>query len=250
MQLTACKSGMPGLVIAMLVCGTPAVAAIVNGDFEAAPPPPVPGWVELGGVVQLPPEGAGGGGAGANSAWFGGTMVNGIPLGGGFRGSIIMQTFDCEGGPTDTCYIKFTYRLTPPPPPAALAFVAVDGPAGMKWAALPFVGAATTRQIAYPSCGVLRLYFGMVEANAVTISIHFYLDNVDDRCNQSWGESDLPISDFPPQNPTSEQTAMIELVGDANAAVPAVSEWGLAVLLLLVLIVGTVTFGRRAPRAA
>ena len=181
--------------------------AIVNGDFETpAGAAPVPGWVELGGVVQGGPEAAGGAGPGANSARF--TDGPGIPLlGGAARGAGIAQTFWCgDTDPMPNCYIKFTYAFDDVLPNGASAFVSINGPAGRMRADIPDNDLTSQeRQVAYPECGQVTLVFGVVEPGGALTSV-FYLDMVEDKCDSAPfpGIPELPLSPVVP-TPTSSQ---------------------------------------------
>jgi len=238
---------VPAVLCLLALTTTPALAGIVNGDFETAPPPfPIPNWSQIGGAVQGPP-----GFTGAN----GGILAQGpggpagIPLPGGWSGSMIWQEFDC--GPEDAqCYIRFDYNFAPPIPavPTA-AFVIVNGPAGTKLYWLP-PGGWLNAQAVYPTCGELTIAFGIVEKNPV-LNSSFYVDNVEDKCDTAPWPADpeaLPGEEWPPPESDEIDDAVLGLDAVRNG-VPTVSQWGLAVLTLLVLAAGTVVLRRNRALA-
>lgn len=151
---------------AVLVTAATAQAQVKNGQFEKggsgiAPPH----WTEVGGVLQNPPEGAGLGGPGNNSAVV--TAGPGVIVAPGMRGAALGQTFPC--GPQNApgvCFVRFAYRYDEQPPQSnAAAFVAIRGQFGTLIAELPdnTPPGPGYVQIAYPSCGPMKLSFGAVE---------------------------------------------------------------------------------------
>ena len=181
----ATKLRMSAIPFALLV-SLSASAQVKNPGFEvggAGIQPP--GWDNVGGVLQGPPEGAGLGGPGSNSAVF--HLGTGDGLVGGFRGAGICQPFKC-GQPDDTkqCFVRFAYVFNDGTANGnARAFVAMDGPKGLYLTMLPDnVPPGPQRvQVTYPCCGPLRLYFGLVEPTATTtFQSVFAVDQIEDKC--------------------------------------------------------------------
>lgn len=185
-------------------------SAIVNGNFETAPPGGgPPGWVQLGGVIQNPPNLAGAGNWCARI-----TDGAGVALGGGWIGAGIAQRTWCDRTNLNrNCYIRFDSWFDDPLNVGSIPFIAVNGPVGLRVAIVPDndlgVVPPTAFQVVYPACGLITVMFGIVEP-AAAFSSHWYVDNVRDKCDVvPWpGDAILPFIP-PPTGPAASLTATL-----------------------------------------
>ncbi len=200
---------------------------IQNGDFEAG----MAGWIRLDGEAADAP----GAGGTANSARLGPSV--GIILPSGKVGSGIAQRFNCGPvGPNDDCFIKFDYRI--PANPVAKAAVWIDGPSGSKLAILPFSPGFATVQVQYPDCGVLTVYFMIIEAGAV-VTTDCRVDRVQNKCDvlAFAGIDNLILEDAPP-NCTGDcaDFSYVARLLSTQFPIPTLSPWGTIALVILLVV--------------
>lgn len=192
-------------VTLIVALATSSHAQVKNGHFElggSGIAPPL--WTEVGGVVQDPPEGAGAGGPGVNSAVF--TTGVGEALTGGFLGAGIQQRFKC-GPPSDqmTCFVRLDYLFDEQPAGSATkAFVYLENASGSVIAELPdnYPGGPDRVQLGLPGCGRVRIAIGLIEKNTQQEGWQSLLlvDHVVSKCDTVpfAGVTQLPATSYSP----------------------------------------------------
>ena len=209
-------------VTGLLFCSG-ALAQVKNGHFEVGPSGIAPPrWTEVGGVIQAPPEGAGAGGPGVNSAAF--TLGAGVDLGGGVRGAAIAQRFRCgPPNPQATCYVKLDYAYDEQPMnSASKAFVFLSNASGSQIVELPdnMPGGPHTVQVGILGCGKVTIKIGLIEVSVQEDFASLLLvDHVVAKCDfvPFDGIPELDMTPFTPSAGTPVSDLLIDLCDEMGA---------------------------------
>ncbi len=237
---------------------------IMNGGFEAPPPPAAPDfppWAPVGGPMVRAPGSAG---TPPNSALLG--PVPGIPVpvpGARGRVAMISQTFNCGNG--SVCWIRFDYRLLRIPLGAS-AFVLVRGGQVVRWAQLAMApqGAGAgfmSTQIQYPACGNLEVVFSIFDPGRQVTPI-FRVDEVKSACDTMFqGIPELSMQELASAQgcPEDPQCAVFAAIADAISSAPPTTQpvnraprvfVALVILLVILAAAGSFILLRRRRRRA
>lgn len=212
-------------------------AQVVNGDFEAGGGG-LGNWTHTPGVIAgpgLPPTPA----TGAHMpAGAGGVIV------GANRYQIIQQTFTCPGPANGTCVIKVSLQHLPGAGESATLYLQNAG--GARIANVPNIAIAADRKIGIPGCGTVTIgLFRKKAAGAGVFTGDLYFDGVQDNCQPPAGPVPFPgvpfltTIDCPSSDPGCTDLAEAQSVLAINT-IPTISQWGMILLALLMLVIGTI----------
>ena len=208
-------------------------AQIQNGDFETNG---LDKWMTIGGVTAglgLPPTP----GTGAH-------MEAGAPgvVQGGRRYQLIQQTFNCPGGGVE-CYVSATLQHLPGNNETAFMWLQHAGGA-VTVRRIPNIPIAANRKIFVQGCGTVTVNFFRRKIGGGNFTGDLYIDNVQGQCRPNNGGVPFPGVPFlttiscPAGDPNCDDLTDVEAL-IAQASIPTLSDWGLILLALLVLAIGT-----------
>lgn len=239
-----------------LLCSESAFGQVINGDFEGPttapwtlayhenPPGCFPPFRAAPFNLPYPP---GPQPDEFHLLWIG--QVPAVPPIPGCDPSGAYQWFDCETGGS-YCTVSFQYQFDQIDLDDDAVFV-LKSSGGLVYKVLPPSEVTSTVSVSVQGCGSGALVlFAAVDDHSDGIQSVLWIDNVQSQCTAN-DDTTPGLDDFTGDLGFDLDNLPEDPLPDRNlSAVPAVSEWGLVVMTLLVLAAGTLVFRRFRAAAA